>query len=70
MLDEDFNGSQFKSKQSAAQKREISDREKFESFLFKIWQKAQQLEFDDFKGWANGEGYIVSRFEEPPFKKR
>jgi len=40
------------------------ENEKFESFLFKIWSKAKKLEFDDFKGWCKGEGYIVSRVEE------
>lgn len=69
MLDEDFNGSKFQGKPKPVAKAEISDREKFETFLFKLWDKAQILQFDDFKGWANGEGYVVSRFEEPTFKK-
>lgn len=68
MLDEDFNGSKFQNKPKSIPP-EQTDREKFETFLFKLWNKAQVLQFDDFKGWANGEGYVVSRFEEPPFKK-
>ncbi len=68
-LDEYCPSNGYKKPESKIVKAEISEREKFETFLFKLWNKAQVLQFDDFKGWANGEGYVVSRFEEPPFKR-
>lgn len=66
-LDEYYPSNNYKKPETKV--KELTDREKFESFLFKLWDKAQVLQFDDFKGWANGEGYVVSRFEQPPFKK-
>lgn len=67
-LDEYYPSNNYKKPETKA--KEPTDREKFETFLFKLWDKAQVLQFDDFKGWANGEGYVVSRFEQPPFKNK
>lgn len=51
-----------KNVKEAKEEKEAEDK-MFEDFKFKVWLKAQKLEYSDFKGWLKGEGYVISRIE-------